>query len=109
VCAAGTVSSNDFKNGMTLEIDGAPWRVQGEHPRGVPTTAACQTSAVKQMLLSVCPLTGRLATGRGHSLHVRRLALQAVFQHGAYTKWCLVSGFIVHESPACTCTQSSCT
>jgi hypothetical protein len=28
VCA-GTVSSNDFKNGMTLEIDGAPWRVQG--------------------------------------------------------------------------------
>ena len=33
VCA-GTVSSNDFKNGMTLEIDGAPWRVQGERSIG---------------------------------------------------------------------------
>ena len=24
------MSSNDFKNGMTLEIDNAPWRVIGE-------------------------------------------------------------------------------
>ena len=31
VCA-GTVSSNDFKNGMTLEIDGAPFRVVGAPP-----------------------------------------------------------------------------
>ena len=33
---AGTVSSNDFKNGMTLEIDGAPWRVIGAALRPLP-------------------------------------------------------------------------
>lgn len=30
VLAAGTVSTNDFKNGMTVEIDGQPFRVMGE-------------------------------------------------------------------------------
>lgn len=28
--AAGSVSTNDFKNGMTVEIDGQPFRVMGE-------------------------------------------------------------------------------
>ncbi len=28
--AGGTVSTNDFKNGMTVEIDGQPFRVMGE-------------------------------------------------------------------------------
>ena len=29
VLAAGTVSTNDFKNGLTVEIDGQPFRVMG--------------------------------------------------------------------------------
>lgn len=27
---AAQVSSNDFKTGMTIEFDGAPWKVVGE-------------------------------------------------------------------------------
>jgi hypothetical protein len=30
VVHAGTVSSNDFKTGMTIEFDGAPYKVVGE-------------------------------------------------------------------------------
>lgn len=30
VRAAGTVSSNDFRPGMTLEFDNAPWKVVGK-------------------------------------------------------------------------------
>ncbi len=29
VHAAGSVSTNDFKNGLTVEIDGQPFRVMG--------------------------------------------------------------------------------
>lgn len=28
--SAAQASSNDFKNGMTIEFDGAPWKVVGE-------------------------------------------------------------------------------
>ena len=30
VVCAGTMSSNDFKVGSTIELDGAPWRIVGE-------------------------------------------------------------------------------
>jgi hypothetical protein len=29
--SAASVSSNDFKNGMTIEFDGAPYKVVGEY------------------------------------------------------------------------------
>ena len=29
VVCAGTMSSNDFKVGSTIELDGAPWRIVG--------------------------------------------------------------------------------
>lgn len=31
VRAGGTVSTNDFKNGLTVEVDGTPYKVVGEH------------------------------------------------------------------------------
>ena len=30
IVAAGTVSTNDFKNGLTVELEGVPYRVIGE-------------------------------------------------------------------------------
>lgn len=30
VCA-GSITTSNFKTGLTLEIDGAPWRVVGRH------------------------------------------------------------------------------
>ena len=32
----GTMSSNDFKNGSTIEMDGVPYRVQGEGAESFP-------------------------------------------------------------------------
>jgi hypothetical protein len=32
VVRAATVSTNDFKNGLTVELDGVPFKVVGEQP-----------------------------------------------------------------------------
>ena len=36
----GTMSSNDFKNGSTIEMDGVPYRVQGEGGGVLPAVPA---------------------------------------------------------------------
>lgn len=43
---AANITSNDFRPGVTLELDGAPWRVQGAHAPmihclGVPICMCC--------------------------------------------------------------------
>ena len=47
ITRASTISVNDFKTGVTIEIDGAPFRVLGKHQISVaqPRAAAHLTSA----------------------------------------------------------------
>ena len=44
---AATISSNDFRPGVALELDGSPWRVQGEHSWApLPQRRPCTCTAV---------------------------------------------------------------
>jgi hypothetical protein len=41
IVVRNTVSSNDFKTGMTVEIDGVPFKVIGERRLAAPSAAVC--------------------------------------------------------------------
>ena len=70
--AAGTVSTNDFKNGLTVEIDGQPFRVMGE-----------QLLRVEYLLKPPASLSTAMCTDRARTAHSQQPVLirTAEFMH----------------------------
>lgn len=71
------VTSNDIKNGLTLQINGEPWRVQGALHMLINTDSArhctlrlmCCNRALSCATSPACCLQGRAASQRGSHKH----------------------------------------
>jgi hypothetical protein len=58
------VSTNDFKNGLTVEIDGAPYKVIGAPPRPPPSSAARSPAARPRLRMPLMGLAQPARVGR---------------------------------------------